>query len=163
MVVTNITHQGFFRVRLSGWNREGVLSVISHSIKYASLASNWVSDNSFFHLDIERCIAQQIRCSNIGQLCSAFFTDNNWHWAQDISILSPNIVSRLMLVSLLPCSAQPFSPVEIVHLLTPELNTILAISPGLIRSPGDIASIVLSWYLQLYADEFCHCCCYMWL
>jgi len=84
-----------------------------------------------------------------------------------MSILSPNIVSCLMLVSLLPCSAQPFSPVEIVHLLTAELNTILAISPGLgigeIRSPGDIASIVFSWYLQLYADAFCHCCCYMWL
>ena len=33
LVVTKMTHKGFFWVRLSSRNRDGVLSVISHSIK----------------------------------------------------------------------------------------------------------------------------------
>ena len=37
MVITNMTLQGFFWVRLSGQSSEGVLSVISHSIKYVDL------------------------------------------------------------------------------------------------------------------------------
>lgn len=100
-----MTPHGFFWVRLSRQSNEGVLSVISQSIKYVDLLlalddqllTNYLYLH-FFRVDVDHCIAQRIISPKIGQYCSAYFEwDKTWHRVQVISIISAVCVSSVII------------------------------------------------------------------